>query len=509
MERQQHWCRARVMALRGAWLAAGLALAAGAAQANNIRVANVTLKHTDKKSGTVAVQFNLSWENSWRDAWVETNTGYGDAAVSNWDAAWVFIKWRNAGTNWNHARLAAAGHTAPDGVAIDLGGNGGATNVGAFIHRAANGSGALNLSGVQLRWNYAAAGLALTNVIDISVHAIEMVYIPQGPFWLGSGAAPATPGESGSFTEGAWTSGATIPFRVASEAALTISNAAGCLWGTSASGNNTIGPAGVLSNAFPKGYKAFYCMKYEVTQGQYTEFLNRLSASQAAARFIGNTGTYRQTIGTNAAGVYTNGAPDYSLHFMSYADGAAYADWAGLRPMTELEFEKACRGPKAPVANEMAWGDATVRYITSIAGTDGSGTETALPTNANYNYQVPLGPVRAGIYATANSTRAKAGAGYYGVMELSSIGYEPAVTVGNATGRAFEGTHGDGILDAGGNADALSWPAANGTGAGRRGGAWDTSIWANNIYTSSRTMASQTYAARWYMNGARAVRTAP
>ena len=31
------------------------------------------------------------------------------------------------------------------------------------------------------------------------------------------------------------------------------------------------------------------------------------------------------------------------LH-ISWSDMSAYLDWSGLRPMTELEYEKACRG---------------------------------------------------------------------------------------------------------------------------------------------------------------------
>jgi hypothetical protein len=38
---------------------------------------------------------------------------------------------------------------------------------------------------------------------------------------------------------------------------------------------------------------------------------------------------------------------------------AAFADWSGLRPMSELEYEKACRGYNTPaVPNEYAWGNA-------------------------------------------------------------------------------------------------------------------------------------------------------
>ena len=43
-------------------------------------------------------------------------------------------------------------------------------------------------------------------------------------------------------------------------------------------------------------------------------------------------------------------------NFLSWMDLAAYLDWAALRPMTELEFEKICRGPNPPIAGEYVWG---------------------------------------------------------------------------------------------------------------------------------------------------------
>lgn len=35
--------------------------------------------------------------------------------------------------------------------------------------------------------------------------------------------------------------------------------------------------------------------------------------------------------------------------------GLAFADWAGLRPMPELEYAKAARGPQAPIGTEYPW----------------------------------------------------------------------------------------------------------------------------------------------------------
>ena len=135
-------------------------------------------------------------------------------------------------------------------------------------------------------------------------------------------------------------------------------------------------------------------MKYEISQGQWVSFFNKLTASQKLGRDITDaTGkntdieTNRNTVAwTNAANDATCTAPDRACNFLSWGDGIAYADWAGLRPLTELEFEKACRGAGNPVSNEYAWGNATAPVTLDAVGcygTDGSGTETPRPTNAN------------------------------------------------------------------------------------------------------------------------------
>jgi hypothetical protein len=57
-------------------------------------------------------------------------------------------------------------------------------------------------------------------------------------------------------------------------------------------------------------------------------------------------------------------------------------------------------------------------------------------------------------------------------MELSGNLYERPVTIANATGRAFTGTHGDGVLASNGDANAATWPGPNGVGVGFRGGSF-------------------------------------
>ena len=75
--------------------------------ANNISVGNVTLTGQNTSAGVnnaanfSLVQFNLSWENSWR-------VGDGPA---NWDAAWVFVKFRVGASNPTFTGVSSSGTT--------------------------------------------------------------------------------------------------------------------------------------------------------------------------------------------------------------------------------------------------------------------------------------------------------------------------------------------------------------------------------------------------------------
>jgi formylglycine-generating enzyme required for sulfatase activity len=69
--------------------------------------------------------------------------------------------------------------------------------------------------------------------------------------------------------------------------------------------------------------------------------------------------------------------------------------------------------------------------------------------------------------------RARAGAGYYGSMDLSGNLAEQVVTIGHPQGRAFRGTHGDGRLDPQGRATNPDWqPTADTSYFAHRGGSW-------------------------------------
>jgi formylglycine-generating enzyme required for sulfatase activity len=491
---------------------------------NNIQVNNATLTGQVPASNYTFVQFDLSWENSWRDN-------------VNWDAAWIFVKFKASyDTTWKHASLNISGHTIPAGFT-------GSTTTdfkGIFIHRSANGNGNVSLTGTQLRWNYGTDGVNDGDLVEVKVFAIEMVYIPQGSFNVGDGSTDTV----GQFSQG----NTAAPFLISSEAALTLGgapltnlgnrNAIGM--GFNNADDFTFTTTQTLPAVFPKGYNDFYCMKYEISQGQYTEFLNTLTRTQQQTRVASNISTdlitnifvmsnaatvqFRNVIvcpasgnGTTAPIVFSCTRPDRACNYLNGSDGCAYMDWAGLRPMTELEFEKVCRGPLTSIADEYAWGTTNITAATTISGTE-NGTETITNSNANCNYNNIFfsggdgsshGPLRCGIFAKNATTREQSGASYYGVMEMSGSLLERPVRVGNSAGRLFDGQHGNGILNALGNADVSNWPpglvSGNNIGSYQRGGYFgSSSVTLVRVRVSDR---GETGSSRQPPSGFRGVRT--
>lgn len=449
--------------------------------ANNISISNVSLTAANTSAGLNNTanyrfaQFDIGWENSWRTS----------SAPNNWDAAWVFIKYRlNRSGDWLHATLnPGANQTAPTGGVIDVPADG----VGAFVYRSADGIGTFSLTSAQLRWNYGANGVLDNDIIEIKIFAIEMVYVPQGSFYVGSGYT-----EIGSFTNGSWTSGNTIPFQITSENALDIAQTSGNLWATSNINSGT------LSATYPKGFASFYCMKYEASQGQIRDFLNTLNYTQQltllprSPNSAVNTGAFITPItARNAVKIKTSGVAStrpavygcnlndntvfdenddgehIACNYFSWMSAAAFFDWSGLRPMSELEFEKACRGDQAPLVNEYVWGSTTYTYpsTTSMSFINlGALNEISNTTNANAHlYSSSLaGPTRVGAFANSNSNRVQSGATFYGIMNMGDNLVEPIVTAGNIAGRSYTGLHGNGILLSNGKADVSYWPGING-----------------------------------------------
>jgi len=553
----------------------------GTGEADPIRIENV--RRVDRPAaGQSAITFDLAWDHSWRAAWEEPEERHGGKGVlklESWDAAWVFAKFRGPGADrWSHAMLSTnkADHGVPAGAALDIGlSDDGKRGIGVFVYRKTAGHGPNDFKGVTLRWLHGAVD---PGAVELKVFALQMVYIPQCAFWAGDGS---TDHVAGQFSAGYSVS----PFRVESERALT-------LGGETAEMLNNRDAAGMdpsrsddfncdlprtLPAEFPKGYKAFYCMRHEITQQQYVDFLNTLSyagqcqrtekrgkdqkdrkgpeapAGTLVMRPSGaeghlSGGQYRNGIKIAVSGVaevpepvviqrgsfvasgtilkpgkpavYETDAPHVACNFLRHDDGAAFAAWAGLRPMTELEFEKACRGPLRPVPNEYAWGTDRIVGMTSAGGqykiqNAGKPDETVVwqgengpdATHGNVSVMRTNEPLRVGIFATPMSDRVGSGASYWGILDLTGNLVERAVPVGHPVGRAFAGNHGDG--------GESPWPHIL---LGHRGGgcpyASHAGGWGgfDGFRTSNRRVALQPGlygGSRHFSEGFRCVRTAP
>lgn len=491
-------------------------------KANNIQVTNVSVQQA-----TNTIQFTVSWENGWRSS-----------VLNNWDAAWVFVKYKDVDNEYKNLLLNTTGNTVPAGFAGDF------FQSGAMLYRSAVGNGSTSISNVQI----GIPAQPAQGIYDIKVFALEMVYIPSGTFYVGDGVSGA----------GRYIQEPSLPSSIGTVFTAGIGNQVYDPLISPSGDYLTSMPAG-----FPRGMTNFYMMKYELSQGAYRDFLNTLtynqqvnhtiiapSAATGSGALVAVSGTNRNSLEIKTSGTAITLPAEYgcdannnniydepadgewvACNYLNWPDMAAYLGWSGLRPMTELEFEKAARGVQVPVAGEYAWGSTfIVSTILSLAnGNQNSEVATnaaATIGNAVYNSSYPnvpfSGPLRNGIFATASSNRITSGGGFYGVMELSGNLAERVISTANGQGfrsnlnlygLAPNGFFGTTATDGWPGATATNSYVINGTqnaiGLMDRGGHWsNTNTILRTSYRDAASLITNTAVTRDAVHGCRGVRSA-
>jgi hypothetical protein len=405
---------------------------------SNLRVENGAVERVD---GALRVRATVAWKNAWRNA-------------RNHDAIWVFAKVRREPDGqWRHARILSISAASPVTCTVT------ADSVGAFCTPAAAHRGDISSDVVlSLGPNALSQQDRASPSVEARVFGIEMAYVPSGAFSIGD-PDPRTAEFAAYFRSNANGEHAGT-YRIESEAAIRVAPEAGALYYRTPTPQYQGDRAGPIPATFPKGTRAFYAMKYEILQGQYAAFLNTINHDATSFRAIhGGIGYYDERGSIRLErGVYVADHPNRPANWLSWDDGIAFADWAGLRPMTEFEFTKAARGPDEPGRAQFPWGTDSRAQLRRRMGPDhdliqsGDADESRL----------------------TDATRDVFGASYYWVMDLAGSVWERVVSAGHPRGRAFRGTHGDGQLGAYGIATNQDWPSGDhdGGGYGYRGGGY-------------------------------------
>lgn len=321
-------------------------------KANNLNLGSA-VKILNVSSTEATLEITLNWENSWRDNY-------------NNDAAWVFFKYRTGTSEWGNILL-------PDLVEVDdaftvMPGYSAGEVIGYFVYRSHSGSGDASTR-FTFKWRYPSnldQTMFENNQVFLMAQGIEMVYVPYGAYTLGDGSS------NKSF---AGASGGGIEISDNGAVNLPILNS---------------GVSRRITPPYPSGYDGFYIMKYEISQGQYAAFINSLSRKsqlellpQLSSLKKGDYVFGSRTKPSNRNGIIVSvpmseGIPavlDNNLHndntyggqddgrtlpcnYMSINDLLGYMSWSGLRPVSELEYEKTCRRLQSYhlVGGEYAWG---------------------------------------------------------------------------------------------------------------------------------------------------------
>ncbi len=388
--------------------------------------------------------FNVSWDNAWNNE-------------KNNDAVWLFFKSLSSEKGYQHINILKEGHSIvsvfSNNMTLDF--EVPSDGIGLFLKPKNTFRGKVEATIKVL--------LDKKSFVDVdpinwyfTAYGIEMVNIPEGSFTLGDPDTKAQ--EYGSFFAPQKKGEATGLVAINSERQKLTVSETGDLFYEAGPEHYEGDQKGPIPSSYPKGVVSFYVMKYELNEGQYATFLNSLAQSQISDRVIINEEKYTIQGGTITFenDSYSTENPSKPCLFVGWDDAMAFADWAGLRPMTEFEYTKAVRGPSQPIAKEFPWGSNSKEKMQRIPSDD----RMLIMANGWDESQL------------TDATKAHFGASYYWVMDMAGSLWERVITIGHPIGRAYIGSHGDGTLSPSGTATDQNWPTGvrESGGIGFRGG---------------------------------------
>ena len=400
---------------------------------------NVSQPLLYKEQGSFFAIVNVSWDNAWYNS-------------KNNDAVWLFFKSIPIKGTYKHIKATKAEVVSSFGENVDMDFEFTEDETGIFVFPNSSFRGRINLT-LKVYFNPGSFEGVHPRKSILKAYGIEMVYIPKGGFVVGDLDKRAQ--DYGSFYK---PNGVNLELlQLTSERQELKVGEQGDLYYNKVEGYEG-DQTGIIPEAFPKGVAAFYVMKYEITEGLYSDFLNSLDEESRVNRDITLEKNYVAEGGSivksdNGFETLFDNKP---CKYTSWEDVLALADWAGLRPMTEFEFTKACRGTRSPIPNGFPWGTDAKLKVQRLPNADG----VLMMVNDWKEDKL------------SDTTLDYFGGSYYWVMDLSGSLWERVVSVGHSIGRAFTGTHGDGALSKDALATNTDWPSGkeNSGGVGYRGG---------------------------------------
>lgn len=462
---------------------------------SSLSATNLQIDNVNYNSVTRQVSFDISWQNSWR---------LGSNLEDQHDAVWIFVKYQTCDARfeeYQHVRLSTLmnDHTIGSSLlANPIDDN--QDNTGIMLRRATTGSGDISPTHIVLQTN----NIPLVDINDIRVHGIEMTFIQEDPFLVGDGLRNRWILREGGDNGNAEAD----PFLIDSEDAILVGDQAGRLWCTPNTPSLQIFPVeqGFLDTeteipaTFPKGFESFYAMKMEITQQQYADFLNTISFEDFTNFYPGAAPPIPGTMLEIYSGFPVEHHNVYSLTgdwptvdairphqaqvWISWNHIRAFLSWAALRPLTDLEYEKICRGTDTPTPFQAAWGD----FTNTIPGQRlNTGTSQETVTNAGQHGVTSaifdgdpskvIYTMRVGYQGVNGTTRTSLSAGFYGNLNMSGNVFESYVSLRDAS-MAYEGTWGKGSTNI-----PVDWEGIEAT---VRGGGWGLVLdWEINISSRS------------------------